>query len=667
MKYTGQRFPLSSKTRIYLGAAPNAQIENALAFLLKDLKDLFEIEPRILREDPPAGNLPKGSIVVGEAKRISAPVRMCAEAGLTLPENPEGYCLLVRDDVAAIAANTEIGVFYGLTTMLQLSAAGKKGVYLKGAEIVDYPALAFRGVHCLSGKNAGDQIAKTIRTLMARFKMNSLVWECEYIVWDSCPELEHPRYAMTKADAQKVVAAARENFIELIPLVQSLGHSEWIFTNDRNLDIAEDPETPYAYNPTDPRTYEFIFKVFQEALDFFQPKRFHIGHDEVTMRGRFPWRSRESGKTVTQLVMEDTLKLRDWFAERGVRTMLWGDMFLYKTEAPDATFAPSAEEAQLRRSLLPKDIIVTDWHYAPRKPEEFTSIPLWKQAGFETIGAGWFNPMNIANLAKACVDATAEGYLQTTWAGFNFAIDGNEEAWFQYWSYILAAEYAWSGVNTPVEQLPFKAEDLFLDLWSERKPVLENRKGFFVDLKPVFNCRLSDDAERNGWMGYGPDLDFSSFPVDRDLARAVRFRPGVNEKGKGALLLAGKMNPAGQFPAEVDLDLKGQKASSLHFLMNAGFRGKEGAPAGEIEVVFEDGTKDVMDLVYGKNLFSQTDERVGMNARIAWEGEARDGNRIRVWDVEWSSPKPTKKVERVILRSSGSEAAPVLFALTGIE
>jgi hypothetical protein len=264
----------SSKTRIYLGAAPNARIENALAFLLKDLKDLFEIEPRILREEPPTGNLPKGSIVVGEAGRFSAPVRMCAEPDCPMPENPEGYSLLVRDDAAAIAANTETGVFYGLTTLLQLTAAGKKGVYLKGAEIVDYPALAFRGVHCLSGKNAGDQIAKTIRTLMARFKMNSLVWECEYIVWDSCPELEHPRYAMTKADAQKVVDAARENFIELIPLVQSLGHSEWIFTNDRNLDIAEDPETPYAYNPTDPRTYEFIFKVFQEALDFLSAEVF---------------------------------------------------------------------------------------------------------------------------------------------------------------------------------------------------------------------------------------------------------------------------------------------------------------------------------------------------------------------------------------------------------
>lgn len=666
LKYTGQRFPLSSKTLIYLGAAPGVQIENALAFLLKDMKDLFGIEPRILKEAPPV-KVPKGSIVVGEAGRFAAPARMCKIAGLDLPENPEGYSLLVRDNAAYVAANTETGVFYGLTTLLQLSAVDNQGIYLKGAEIVDYPSLAFRGVHCLSGKNAGDQIAKMIRTLMARFKMNSLVWECEYIVWDSCPELEHPQYGMTKADAQKVIDAARDNFVELIPLVQSLGHSEWIFTNNQNLDIAEDPETPYAYNPTDPRTYEFIFKVFQEALDFFQPKYFHIGHDEVTMRGRFPWRSRESGKSVTQLVLEDTIKLRDWFDERDVRTMLWGDMFLYKTEAPDATFAPSAEEAQLRRSLLPKDIIVTDWHYAPRKPEEYTSIPLWKREGFPTIGSGWFNPLNIANLAKACVDAGAEGYLQTTWAGFNFAIDGNEEAWYQYWAYILAAEYAWSGVNTPVEQLPFKAEDLFLDLWSERKPLLENRKGFFVDLQPVFNRRLSDDAERSGWMGYGPELDFSSFPVDRELVAAARFRPAVNEKGEGALLLAGKMNPAGQYPAEVSLELKGQKASSLHFLMNAGFRGKEGGKAGEIVVVFEDGTKDRMDLLYGKNLFSQTDERVGMNARIAWEGEARDGNRIRVWDLEWVSPKPTRKIDQVILRSSGSEAAPVLFALTGVE
>jgi hypothetical protein len=72
------------------------------------------------------------------------------------------------------------------------------------------------------------------------------------------------------------------------------------------------------------------------------------------MRGRFPWRSRESGNVDHELVIEDTIKLRDWFGERGVRTMLWGDMFLYKTEAPDATFAPSAEEAQLRAPCCPR-------------------------------------------------------------------------------------------------------------------------------------------------------------------------------------------------------------------------------------------------------------------------------------------------------------------------
>src|SRR5690606_652680 len=112
-------------------------------------------------------------------------------------------------------------------------------------------------------------------------------------------------------------------FVDLIPLIQSLGHSEWIFTNGHNLDIAEDPDMPYAYSPTNPRTYDFIFSVYQEALDFFQPKGFHIGHDEVTMRGRFPYRSRESGMSATDLILMDTIKLNDWFRERGVMVHLW--------------------------------------------------------------------------------------------------------------------------------------------------------------------------------------------------------------------------------------------------------------------------------------------------------------------------------------------------------
>jgi DNA-binding response OmpR family regulator len=51
--------------------------------------------------------------------------------------------------------------------------------------------------------------------------------------------------------------------------VNSLGHCDWMFTNGANLDVATDPVKRYQYDPENPRSYEILFPVMQEALDLF--------------------------------------------------------------------------------------------------------------------------------------------------------------------------------------------------------------------------------------------------------------------------------------------------------------------------------------------------------------------------------------------------------------
>ncbi len=663
--FTGERFPLSGKTRVYTGKNVPEGYAKAGRFFLKDLEDLYGTKASLREKDAPA-EASRPAIVLGGPESRAA--EFCAEAGLELPEHEQGYVLRVGADGAAVAGNSPEGVFYGATTLAQLIGVDGEGVYLRGAEISDYPSLDFRGIHALSGKGAGDEISKAVRTLMARFKINSFVWETEYLIWDSAPEIAHPQYGMKKSEARKVVDAADENMIEIIPLVQSLGHSEWIFVNDQNLDIAEDPDTPYAYNPTNPRTYEFIFSVYQEAVDFFQPERFHIGHDEVAMRGRFPYRSKESGLSATELILGDIHKLHDWFSERDIQVMMWGDMFLAEGEATDATFAPSKEEAKTRRDMLPKDIFITDWHYDVVEPEEYTSIEIWKDAGFETAGASWDRPGNIQNLALACINADAEGLLQTTWAGFNFRIDGNQQAWHQYWAYIYAAYYAWSGDTTPHHDLPFTARDVFLDVWTGRKPILEEKKGFLVDMTPFMNRKLADTKGHDGWLGYGPGLDMSSFPMDQEVFGETRFQVRENGEGEAALLLAGKFNPEGRFPESVRVDLEQpRRASELHFLSAAAFRAGEKTRAGTIKIVYTDGKSEEEPLIHGENLFAYTDNRVGPDARIAWEGTTESGKAVKMWDLSWRNPRPKKKIAAIELHSANSEAAPIIMAITGVE
>ncbi|MCX7717363.1 MAG: beta-N-acetylhexosaminidase [Candidatus Sumerlaeaceae bacterium] len=662
LEFTDTACRLSDGTIVNLGEKPDELTRKAAAFFAEEVKRVYgitlAIEEGISLSCHPA-------IYLGDIGRTTSSAEMCASAGLTLDAHAEAYCVLVDGDRAAVSARTPRGVFHGAATLAQLIEVTTQGVFLRGAKISDYPALGFRGVHCLSGRNAGDQIAKAIRDLMARFKMNALVWQCEYVKWDVDPRIYSPQYGMEKADARKVVEACRRYGLDLIPLLQSLGHAEYAFVGANNLDIAEDPEKPYAFAVTVPRAFEFLFQLYEEIVDFTQPRIFHAGLDEFTMRGRYPFRGLP--RTETELFMLTINRCREWLAKRNIQMMIWGDQFLHGRDANDAALAPTAEDAKVRRDALPKDIIITDWHYAPDPPEKFTSIKLLQDCGLRVIGAGWFNPDNIRNLAKACVDAQAMGYLQTTWAGFNFKIDDNDVSWLQYWAYILAAQYSWTGVNTPPAELPFRARDLFLDLWFERRPVLKQQPGFTVDIRPLLNRRLADTTAGTGWAGRGPNADLSAFKPGEHLFHGHRFVTAPNAHGETAVVLAGLGNPTGEFPDAVTAEIAPRRVSQLRFLITATARTNDGTVIGDIAVGYDDGSTQTMPLVYGQNVFAFDDFRMSRTTWLAWQGETALGAPVGLWDAAWINPEPSKPIRSITLKSAKQYSAPILLAITGFE
>jgi hexosaminidase len=662
LEFTDKAFRLTDGTEICLGTKPDDLTRKAAEFLADEMKRIYGLSVTI-QDGPPSSNKP--AIIFGDMTRSSGTAEICQSAGLNLAAHEEAYCVLVDGDRAAVAARTPRGVFHSATTLAQLVEVTTQGLFLRGAKVSDYPALGFRGVHCLSGRDAGDQIAKAIRDLMARFKINALVWQCEYVKWETDPRIHSAQYGMDKADARKVVQACRRYGLDLIPLLQSLGHAEFAFLGAHNLDIAEDPEKPYAFAVTVPRAFEFLFRLYEEIVDMTQPRFFHAGMDEFTMRGRYPFRSLP--RTETELFLMAINRCREWLAKRDIQMMIWGDQFLHGQEANDAALAPTAEDARTRREALPKDIIITDWHYAPDPPERFTSIKLLQDCGVRVIGAGWFNPDNIRNLAKACVDAKAMGYLQTTWAGFNFRINDNDVSWLQYWAYILAAHYSWTGVNTPPAELPFRARDLFLDLWFERRPVLVQRRGFGIDLRGIVNRRLDDTPAGDGWVGRGPRADLSAFKTGNHLFHGHRFVTAANERGHAALVLAATGNPAGAFPASATLTIEPRRAAQLRFLLTATARAHDGTVIGEVTVGLDNGTTQTMNLVYGDNVFAFDDLRMSRTTWLAWQGESALGAPVGLWDAGWTNPEPSRPIRSITVTSAGTHSAPILLAITGLE
>ncbi len=666
MQRASARFALGSEVSVYIGANPAPDIRNAAEFLRKDFQSLYGISAKIIAAPFPSatdGLPPRGAIVIASADDAGMGKALYEAGKIALPPKEkgwgEGYGLLATERAVIVVGQTPKGAFNGAMTLLQLVCVDDRGVFIGGAAIADYPSLEFRGVHHFTGKEAGGQAARAVRTLMARHKINTLVWECQRLGWKSHPEVWSEEYGMTLDDAQKVIDSARVNSVEIIPLVQSLSHSKWMFENNQHLEFAENPSRLDAYNPLHPGARKMVFEVYDEALKLFKPRTFHIGHDEVFFRDRLDYLNRDPSR-LTDVIMEDTRIIHDWLKERGVRTMLWSDMFLYNDMGIDACNAPSAAEARRRRELLPKDSIICDWHYEQHQPERFRSLELFKSEGFDVIGCSWFRPPNITTLAEACGRFGALGFMKTTWAGYNFQIDGNPDAWVQYGNTLLAGQYAWTAHNVPIEDLPFNFREVFQDLWRERKPITKRHPGAVAELAPACNMRLADASSTDG-------LALADFPRNRELFGETRFSVQANAKGEDAILFDGLFNPPGRWPKSLSIAANGMLCSEAHFLLAATRLTELDTRLGSVIIHYADGSAKEAPLLYGKDIFAVDDLRVGNSSRVAWKGKNQRGLWMQFNDLAWTNPSPEKPVDSIEFVSAGRESSPILLAATFVE
>jgi hypothetical protein len=239
----------------------------------------------------------------------------------------------------------------------------------------------------------------------------------------------------------------------------------WLLDNSRNRKMAEDPLIPYALNYSDPKAVAYIDGFNHEADELFDAPGFHIGLDEVTMRGRFPYRSKP--RTFPQMYVQAATHWHGFFQKRGKPVFMWADQALYAVEEnPDFGTAPSAAAARAVREGLPKDIIMVDWQYGERA--DFPSLLRLKEAGFRNVvAATWYRPKNIQNFARAANEAGAMGAIQTTWAGYNSqeSILATEQRQ-QFTAMVLAAEYFWNGGEGPApDKLPYDPQRVFTEQW----------------------------------------------------------------------------------------------------------------------------------------------------------------------------------------------------------
>lgn len=243
--------------------------------------------------------------------------------------------------------------------------------------------------------------------------------------------------AYTYRQVERLVARASRVGIKVVPIVNLLGHTQYLIKVPELRDLNElrhpdgSPQETGQICPLHPRTLEVAEKLLRDMAPFCTAGKVHVGLDESFHLGKHPLSQREVKRIgLAAHFAGHVQRLRKLTRSMDLRMGMWADMLYF---LPDAI------------PLLPRDLIAYDWYYYPfkRVPRvelfnyaEFDLATPLRQRGIEY----WGCPMNGAfrheplphfsdRLNNAiswwhrCHKTNAAGFLMTSWEPNRLAME----------------------------------------------------------------------------------------------------------------------------------------------------------------------------------------------------------------------------------------------------
>ncbi len=255
-----------------------------------------------------------------------------------------------------------------------------------------------------------DAVEKLIVEGLVPLGFNAIVLEVDYgFQFKSHPELETGGF--NKEQARRIAAICRSHGIRLIPLMNCLGHQSWgprpgaLLAKypqfDETPGIPHDDKEIYCreWCPSHPDVNKIAFELMDELIDAFQADAFHVGLDEVFLIGdkNCP---RCKGKDVGDLFAKAVNELHGHLVgQKGVEMLMWSDRLLDSKATGYGRWEASDTGSARAIDLVPKDIIMCDWHYEMPSTYQrmgqqtpFPSIQYFQEKGFRVLPAPWRNP-----------------------------------------------------------------------------------------------------------------------------------------------------------------------------------------------------------------------------------------------------------------------------------
>lgn len=367
------------------------------------------------------GNTVSASFTV-ELLRVSdaaAQQRMTA-AKLTFDPamQAEGYVLITAGNAVSIISAGPEGDFYGLQTLKQMITFNNGVPTLNGANIRDWPAMRYRGVHddLSRGPVPTLEFQKHQIQTFAAYKINiySPYFE-NTLAHSGSPLAAPPGGTITPDDVAQLVAFAKAYHVIIVPEQEAFGHLHHLLTWEQYQPLAETPHGD-VLAPGQPGSLALITSWFNELAAEFPGPFLHIGADETVELGLGQTQTDVTARGLGPVYLDFLQKIDAALAPLHRRLLFWGDIAM--KDPQDIATLP----AEMKQNM-----IAVAWQYNP-EPKGFDRfLTPFTQAGMET----WVSPgvnnwrrvypnygMALANIQGFTRDGQAAGstgQLNTVW------------------------------------------------------------------------------------------------------------------------------------------------------------------------------------------------------------------------------------------------------------
>ena len=330
------------------------------------------------------------------------------------PASREAYKLSIRPDGVTLRSASSAGIFYGVQTLLQMvepEAAG--GPSLPAAEVLDYPALAYRGILMDAGSEGPMLQLSEVKAqidFLARWKGNQFFFYSEGNIELKGYPLLNPRARFSQSEIRDVVAYARQRHVDVVPAIEMYAHLHDLFRIEKYATLADFPHG-VEFDPTNPAVAAVVDDWAAQIHDLFPSPFVDIGFDETWALSRAAEHAGADAQPY-KLFLQQLNLVSGKFTARGKTVLAWADIMVKFPEIvprlpgnlialPWCYEAEPDPEYHFWLDALVKEKVpfiaasgVHSWNeIAPDYSTTFRNIDTWIAAGRRTHSLGLLNTL----------------------------------------------------------------------------------------------------------------------------------------------------------------------------------------------------------------------------------------------------------------------------------